>query len=196
MARTPSSSAPHGGGSGAVIGTSCLVLSSDCPPDCGAWHLGLHREQNRGKDQCPHPQTTPAPDAGSCCHPTHPRLGAGQEGRSVPQWTQGCPVWGGWGAQAEEVPRHLRDPRKVLQSFNLLLYRLGSCEVCLKARKCSLRWPRGQRAEWGAERFSRFSERTRRPARNTGPAARPAAHSRLNSLLLSASSWEQTEGLP
>lgn len=136
------------------------------------------------------------PDAGSCCHPTHRRLGAGSEGRSVPQWTQGCPVWGGGEHGLRKCPDIYVTPREVLQGFNLLCNRLGSCEVCLKARKCSLRWPRGQRAEWSAERFSRFSERTGRLARNTVPAASPAAHSHLNSRVLSPSSWEHTEGLP
>lgn len=33
-------------------------LSSDRSPDCGAWDLGLHREQNRGKDQLPTPKAS------------------------------------------------------------------------------------------------------------------------------------------
>lgn len=54
---------------------SCF-LSSDHSPDCGAWDLGLHREQNRGKDQCPLPKPA-TPDAGRCHRPIHPGLGAG-----------------------------------------------------------------------------------------------------------------------
>lgn len=72
----------------------CRSLSSDRSPDCGAWHLGLHREQDRGKDQGP-PRSPPgargrrrarrAASGGSCSfHTGTAPAGGGGGGMSSP----------------------------------------------------------------------------------------------------------------